>query len=117
MSTTHCTAVIIPARLSEAVRIETIDTQLTTLQALVEGDIEAVTFGDWHMYLNEEGKILGLPANIRAGHLVFEATQRLVDVYCGDVVFLGATEDGDEADAPAALIRLAEELFDLQPAS
>jgi hypothetical protein len=55
----------------------------------VGGNIEAVTGNDWHLYLNEEGKILNLEVNRRAALLVFEATGILTDVYCGDAVFLG----------------------------
>jgi hypothetical protein len=45
---TICTALIVPARLSQPVHIETIDASLATLQTLVEGNIEAITRGDWH---------------------------------------------------------------------
>jgi uncharacterized protein DUF3846 len=116
MSTT-CTALIVPARLSQPVRIETLDTSLATLQTLVGGDIEAVTRGDWHVYLNAEGKIINLPANIRAGHLMIEAGLDLVDIFCGTAVFLGHNGHGDEADAPDHLIRLAEQLFDVRLAA
>jgi Domain of unknown function (DUF3846) len=111
MSST-CTALIVPARLSQPVRAETLDARLPTLQALVEGNIEAITRGDWHAYLNDEGKILSLPPNIRAGHLIRETGLYLTDVFCGTVVFLGHGDHGDEADAPDYLIGLAEELFD-----
>ncbi|WP_018762469.1 DUF3846 domain-containing protein [Arthrobacter sp. 135MFCol5.1] len=111
MSTT-CTALIVPARLSQPVRTETIDASLPTLQALVEGNIEAITRGEWHAYLNEEGKIINLPANIRAGHLFRETGLYIADIFCGDVVFLGQSAHGEEADVPDYLIGLAEELFD-----
>ena len=111
MSTT-CTALIVPARLSQPVRTETIDASLPTLQALVEGNIKAITRGEWHAYLNEEGKIINLPANIRAGHLFRETGLYLADIFCGDVVFLGQGAHGEETDVPDYLIGLAEELFD-----
>ncbi|WP_427130529.1 DUF3846 domain-containing protein [Pseudarthrobacter sp. S9] len=111
MSTT-CIALIVPARLSEPVRVETLDAGLYTLKSLVGGDIESVTRGDWHVYLNAEGKIINLPPNIRAGHLMLEAGLYLVDIFCGTAVFLGNGDHGEEADAPEHLIRLAERLFD-----
>lgn len=111
MSTT-CTALIVPARLSQPVRTEAIDACLPTLQALVEGNIEAITRGEWHAYLNEEGKIINLPANIRAGHLFRETGLYLADIFCGDVVFLGQGAHGEETDVPDYLIGLAAELFD-----
>jgi hypothetical protein len=111
MSTT-CTALIVPVRLSQPVRTDTIDASLPTLQNLVEGNIEAITRGDWHAYLNEEGKIINLPANIRAGHLIRETGLYVTDIFCGTVVFLGQDAHGEEADVPDFLIGLAEELFD-----
>jgi hypothetical protein len=108
-----CTALIIPADLNEPARVETIDAGLENLQTLVEGNIEAVSGDDWHFYLNEEGKILGLAPNRRAALLVLEATGALFDVYCGNVVVLGETHDGDEGDVPEHLIDLAKQLFGL----
>ncbi|MFP3581357.1 DUF3846 domain-containing protein [Arthrobacter sp. SIMBA_036] len=109
-----CTALVIPASLAEPARIETIDAGLETLQALVAGNIEAVTVDDWHFYLNEEGKIMQLAPNRRAAELMLEETGVLTDVYCGDVVLLGETADGDEADVPEHLIDTAQQLFGLQ---
>lgn len=109
-----CTALIIPANEAEPARVETIDTGLETLQTLVGGNIEAVSAEDWHFYLNEEGKILGLAPNRRAGQLVRDETGRLSDIYCGDVVVVGETVDGDEADVPERLIATAQQLFGIQ---
>jgi hypothetical protein len=61
--------------------------------------------------LNEEGKILNLEITRRAALLAFEATGILTDVYCGDAVFLGETEDGSEADVPEDLIHCAQQLY------
>lgn len=109
-----CTALIIPADPNEPVRVETIDARLENLQTLVAGNIEAVSGDDWHFYLNEEGKILNLPPNRRAGLLVLEKTGMLADVYCGNVVVLGETHDGDEGNVPEHLIDLARKLFGLE---
>ncbi|WP_240974874.1 DUF3846 domain-containing protein [Crystallibacter degradans] len=112
-----CTALIIPADLNEPARVETIDAGLETLQTLVGGNIEAVSGGDWHFYLNEEGKILGLDWNRRAALLVLQETGVLADLYCGNTVFLGETRDGDEGDVPRDLIDLAQQLFGLHQAT
>ncbi|MFW0774749.1 DUF3846 domain-containing protein [Arthrobacter sp. D5-1] len=108
-----CTALIIPANLAEPARVEPINAGLDNLQTLVAGNIEAVTVDDWHFYLNEEGKIMQLAPNRRAAQLVLEETGVLADVYCGDVVVLGETADGDEADVPEHLIDTAQQLFGL----
>jgi hypothetical protein len=79
-------------------------------------NIEAVSGNDRHLYLNEEGKILNMEVNRRAALLVFEATRILADVYCGDAVFLGETEDGSEADVPEGLIHCAQQLYSVSRA-
>lgn len=112
-----CTALIIPADPNEPAHVETIDAGLENLQTLVEGNIEAVSGDDWHFYLNEEGKILGLTPNRRAALLVLEATGALFDVYCGNAVVLGETLDGDEGDVPEHLIDLAQQFFGLHQAT
>lgn len=66
------TALIIPARVSEPVRVEPIEPGLRTLQGLVGGDIEAVTRGDWHVYLNAEGVVACIPLNLRAAQLMYD---------------------------------------------
>ena len=49
--------------------------------------------------------------------MVLHLTGDLQDVYCGDVVFLGETPDGDEADAPAKLWALLALMEGTQPAA
>jgi hypothetical protein len=109
---TTSTALIVPACLSQPARVETFDTALTTLQTLVEGNVEAITGVDWHVYRNDEGKFIRLPQNMRAEVLIREAGVYLEDAFSGTAVFLGHGDHGDEADAPGHLIRLAERLFD-----
>lgn len=106
-------ALIVPAGLGSAPRVESIVGDLPTLQELIGGDIEAVTFGESHVYINNEGKIHGLTANPRATFLILEAGVNFRDMFAGTAVFLGTTDDGDEADVPANLIRIAEDLFDM----
>ncbi|HSN38546.1 MAG TPA: DUF3846 domain-containing protein [Arthrobacter sp.] len=116
MSTT-CTALIVPARLSQRVRVEAIDPTLATLQDLVEGNVEAITSSDWHVYLNDEGDAINLPANGRAEVLIREAGVFLEDSFSGTAVFLGHGRHVNRADAPGHLIRLAERLFDTELAA
>ncbi len=96
-----CKALIVPADESQPVRVETIGIGLESLQSLVGGNIEVVRGDDWYFYLNEEGKILGLEPNVRAGALFLKLTGDIQDLYCGDVVFLGETPHGYDADVPA----------------
>lgn len=75
-----------------------IEGDLDTLQEIVGGPIEYVFVTNGvHAYLHEEGKIEGLPANSFATRLAGYAG---VDIFCGNVVFLGEGEDGEEGDLP-----------------
>lgn len=110
-------ALIIPARVSEALRVQPIDARLETLQNLVGGDIESVTRGDWHVYLNAEGTIISMPSNLRAVQLMYDCGLDLAGVARGTAVFLGHGDHGEEADVPEHLIRQAEQLFDTRLAA
>lgn len=116
MRTTYA-ALIIPSRISEIVRVEPVESSLRTLQGLVGGDIEVVTRGDWRVYLNAEGVISNLPANLRAAQLVYECGLDLAGVARGTAVFLGQGDRGQVCDVPAHLIRRAEDLFDTRLAA
>ena len=104
-------ALIVPARLTQPVRIATVDTDMAALQKLVAGNIDSLASRDWHVYLNDEGS--RLPRNDRAEVLIREAGIDLGDTLNGTAVFLGHGRRGDESDAPRHLIRLAEQLFDV----
>lgn len=83
----------------------TINPDLSTLQALVDGPIENVSptradYGLWHAYCNEEGKLRNLPFNRRATDIAHFLGWPIGDVLCGTVVFLGEGEDGEEFDFP-----------------
>jgi hypothetical protein len=112
MSTT-CTALIVPAKLAEPVRIASLATGLETLQRVVGGDVESVKRGDWDVYFNSLGRLSNLPSNIRATQLMHEGGLDLPDVIRGTAVFLGHTEHGGPAEVPRHLARRAAELFDL----
>lgn len=109
MNTTY-NALIVPARLTHPVRIETVSTDMAALQKLVAGNIESITGADWHAYLNDAGN--RLPLNARAEVLIREAGVHIEDAFNGTAVFLGHGRGGGELDAPRHLIRLAEQLFD-----
>lgn len=70
---------------------------LDTLSEVVGGWIEFVYVDDGvHLYCNEEGKIHGLPINPEATRI----SGIRGDFLCGDVIFLGETDEGAEADVP-----------------
>lgn len=94
------TALIIPARISDPVRLETLEPGLRTLQDLVGEEIERVTRGDWHVYLYAEGVISNLPLNLRAAQLTYDCGLDLSGVARGTAVFLGHGGHGEEADVP-----------------
>lgn len=111
MRPTHV-ALIIPAHLTHPIRVEKIGTTLVSRQILVEGNVEAFTFKDWHVYLNDEADFIPLPLNARGEVLIREAGLHLEGNVRGTAVFLGHRVNGDDADAPAHLLQLAERLFD-----
>lgn len=79
---------------------------LEELQARVGGWIEAapVFNSRLSMYCNEEGKIDGLPLNLRASMLLDPNAR---DVIAGDVVVVGAPDaDGYNTSLPKRLVEL-----------
>ncbi len=85
---------------------------LTALQQLVGGLIEAVSRYHWHAYLNDEGKLLALPANPIATALLFPDH---ADTIAGTAVLLGEDTAGQEADVPPGLIDIASALWARRP--
>lgn len=61
---------------------------------------------DWHAYVDEEGKIKGLPLNPRATAVARQLGWPSGDVLCGPVVFLGTGREGEEADCPSHILEL-----------
>ncbi len=85
---------------------DVINLNLDWLQHTVGGYIEGF-YGrsGWHGYCNEEGKLLGLPANNVATAFAKELGWRSGgDVLAGDVVFLGTGADGAEDSVPVWLL-------------
>lgn len=78
---------------------------LADFQRIVGGYVETVTLPDIDtvIWLNEDGKLLGLPANRVATLLAKDAGLMPGDVIVGDVVVTGGADDnGDETDLPPA---------------
>jgi len=63
------------------------------------GHIEGIGGDGWTGYCDEEGKIDGLPVNVRATRLARVLGWPTSDVLCGPVVFLGPGDgNGEETD-------------------
>lgn len=74
----------------------------------VGGTIDAVSFGenDYFAFINDEGKLLGLPENEIATSVWYESGARVMlgDYLAGNVLFFGETdENGDNTDVPSDL--------------
>lgn len=85
-------------------------TDLDTMKDLIGGGwLEAVSGDDFTAYLDEEGKIKGLPYNPRATALVERLGRPLgSDIICGDVVLFGSPDDeGYDTDIPQRVIDVA----------
>ena len=101
-------AILIPADVNTPVRMVTVES-LEDFTGYVGGMIEAVTIPDYFTaYLDEEGKLKGRAANIRAHALLHLNDPSLSpwDVIVGYVVVVGpADASGDDTDAPESLCR------------
>jgi hypothetical protein len=87
--------VVIPADTAEPVRVEDVEKiDLAFLQKITGGYIEAISFGkdDLSMYLNEEGKLDGLPRNRRATALA-QGSIQYNDYIVGNAVITGPVDD------------------------
>lgn len=71
--------------------------ELLTLQTAVGGYIEAKTLqGGYTLFMNEEGKLQGLPMNERATEIWLANFPTFPDVIVGDVVIAGGTDEEGE---------------------
>lgn len=101
-------ALIVPVE--GPVEAKEIEGDLNSVKRIVGGWIEIVSGpGRWHLYCNEEGKIMGLAPNYRANDLAqaLGAYLNPFDLIVGDVVFLGDGPEGQEADVPQAVLAMA----------
>lgn len=115
-------AVIVPADSARPAQV--VDAQLTLdyLQGVVGGLIEAVNLyqvltdsGRRHVdatvFVNEEGKLIGLPVNPRATDLCALAIGGWVrDVICGDAIVVGPPgPEGEETPCPDEIVSIVGE--------
>ena len=77
--------------------------ELAEIQQLVGGYLEPVTGDGWHAYFDEDGRMKGLPVNVRASAFLRHMGWRGQYVV-GDVVFLGDTPEGEETDLPEEIL-------------
>ena len=76
---------------AQEIKLNEGDSQLSILQNAVGGYIEAVDLEDnLTMWVNEEGKLNGLPINAMAT-MLWEKHFGFTDVIVGDVIFTGGT--------------------------
>jgi hypothetical protein len=99
--------ICIPAEITEPARVVEI-TDGGSISALVGGWMEAIMVNPTiTCYMNEEGKLDGLPVNVRATAMMLHALHG-TDVIVGDVVLLGFDrEEGMDLSLPDAAERAA----------
>jgi len=88
-------AITLNAETNEAKEVQLPDgeSQLKELQEAVGGWVQAVDFTpQLTIWVNEEGKLHGLPINPMATFL-WEKYFGLTDYICGNVIFTGGTDD------------------------
>ncbi|MFW0772958.1 DUF3846 domain-containing protein [Paenarthrobacter nitroguajacolicus] len=111
------TSLIIPASISECIRVAGIEPVMTIQQSLVGGNVEAITGQGWHVLLNDEAIHIPLPPNPRAEVLIREAGAPMENTVSGTAVFLGHGTSGSDEDVPRHLLSLAERLFETRLAA
>lgn len=91
--------------------------QLGWLQAWVDGYIEVIggigSGGFWSAYVNEDGKLRGLPPNHVATALAHDAGWSGDDVIVGTAVFVGTARGASLTPVPDWLVALLP--LDLRP--
>jgi hypothetical protein len=86
------------------------DGDYRNLQRIVEGYIEAISFGDknYFCYSNDESKMIGLDQNRLVTDLWYDSGQIIMigDYIAGNVVFFGnVDDDGNSTDYPEELLK------------
>lgn len=110
--TLRINSVVIPANDDDPVRRQQIDaTDLDEYRDLVDGNLEVLSLERpaTTMYLNGDGKDLGLPVNGRATMLLWAHLKeiRFRDFIVGDVFLTGrVNQDGWDSDVPEELTKL-----------
>lgn len=87
------------------------DFDLKTIQSYLGGWIQVINFGPdnphFFAYINEEGKLNGLPENEIVTTFWYNSGERILlgDVIVGNALFFGQVDDeGNETDVPDDLI-------------
>ena len=96
----------------------TIDGKLKSLQTIVGGYIESVGSRDVTIFINEEGKLEGLPINHLATVLWWVVCPHMAgqDVLLGDVVVLGPVDaNGDETSVTEDTLWVLAEVLAAKP--
>jgi hypothetical protein len=94
--------------------IRIIEARLEVLNEIVGGWLEAIhpssdSHGDWHAYVDEEGKLKGLPAATAIAYKCGWMPHG--DFLCGPVAFFGYASNGEEGDVPVEVVEVATELY------
>lgn len=97
MAKAHARGILIPAEISEPISEFELEDDgqgyLRPLQELVGGMIETVRWddapGNATVYMNEEGKLEGLPPNARATYLLRNIGMGVGDYIAGNLVLIG----------------------------
>lgn len=86
--------------------IQRVNGTLEPMQKLVGGMLEAVTLDEFHIYLNEEGKMMGLKPNDQSTMVLDSYLPGFSrrDILVGPVLWMGFNDDGNEADTPEHVI-------------
>ncbi len=85
-----------------------------SLKSITGGDIEGLTFAghtDFILFINEIGKIIGLPVNTLASVFSLEFVSEIPMIY-GNAVISGLDEDGDTCDLTDEQIRKFTKILD-----
>lgn len=81
---------------TQVVDLEAPEGALKVLQSAVDGWVQPVDLSEeMTMWVNEEGKLIGLILNTKA-NAIFRETFGAVDVIMGDVIFTGGVDDEGE---------------------
>lgn len=92
--------------------IRHLNPKIEQFQEAVGGYVEAVTGAGWHAYLNEDGKVQGLPPNPRATRML-DYLLRPVGTVVGTVLFLGS-QGANEADVREDVLDVARALGEVR---
>lgn len=92
---------------------------LESITDIVGGHIEAISpmigaFGNWHGYVDEEGKLKNLPRNFVADDIANGlgwGGRVAGDFIVGPLLLLGDGPDGQEADVPTAVTQFVHDYY------